>query len=240
MARNESISRGIVMNSDLLVEEEVKKRNASRESKRVAAKPQHASTEHRWSTYYPACRSCGTTTIPHVRKGLCEQCFGQFRGERREDIISAHQNACDSCGRKRHEAIATFGRDFYITKDKQVLCRECFAQHSGKILGSYRNFAWSRFYEKCANCGTTTVPHATKGLCENCSSALTKSQRDAIISERGSKCSRCSISRSEAQREYGKDLFIIKTNETLCRVCFQKYAKSGMRIAKVSKKAKAS
>jgi len=132
MAVNESVSKGIVMDSDLLVEEEFKKRKKSKESKEdiipVPAK------EKRWSRYYAACKSCGTTSMPHVRHGLCERCSGQYRGGIRENIIERHSGKCDSCGISRGDAIRKYGRDFYITKLQQVLCKGCFLKITGKKL----------------------------------------------------------------------------------------------------------
>ncbi len=135
MAVNESISKGIVMDSNILAEEEVKKRHAVQEAKKISARPERTKKEKRWSKYYAACRSCGTTAIPHVRNGLCEQCIGRFRSERREHIISEHKNKCDSCGIGRYKAQASYGRDFYITKTKDVLCRKCFLSRTGTKLG---------------------------------------------------------------------------------------------------------
>lgn len=221
MAVNESITKGIVMDSDTLVEEESKKRQRAKRGK-VEHPDNEPIKEYRWSRYYTACKSCGTIAIPHVRKGLCEQCVGQYRGERREKIVELHQNKCDSCGKARHEAIALFGRDFYITKDRKVLCKECFSKYSGKVLGSYKNYVWSRHFEKCENCGTTTTPHAKKGLCENCSESLTLKQRAKIIEEHGNRCDKCGLSRSEALNEHGRDLCALRSGAVLCRNCFQK------------------
>jgi Bacterial dnaA protein helix-turn-helix/Sigma-70, region 4 len=236
---NESIEKGIVMNSDVLAEEELKKRKLAQESKRIAPHPKNTAKEYRWSRFYMACRSCGTTAIPHVKKGLCEQCIGRYRAQRREEIIAEHNNKCDTCGRNRYEATASYGRDFYITKERRVLCQECFRLQSGKILGSYRNHAWSRHYERCLKCATVTVPHVKKGLCENCAGVMTLAMRERAIALNDSKCSHCSISRSEAKNKYKKDLFVVKTGQTLCRLCFQKYAKSGMRNAKQRKRLQA-
>lgn len=137
IAVNESVEKGIVMNSDVLAEEEAKKRKQAQEAKRVPRRTSKNEAK-RWSRYYLACKSCGTTSIPHVRKGLCEQCVGQFRGDRRESIIEEHENKCDSCGRSRSEANVALGRDFYITKNRQVLCKECFLHTTGKKLAGYR------------------------------------------------------------------------------------------------------
>ncbi len=136
MAVNESVSKGIVMDSNLLAQEEAKKRHSVREAKKISEHPEPVKKKKRWSRYYAACRSCGTTTIPHVRKGLCERCIGSFRSGRREHIITEHKNKCDSCGIGRYEAISAYGRDFYITKTQDVLCRKCFLSRTGTKLGN--------------------------------------------------------------------------------------------------------
>jgi hypothetical protein len=134
MAMNESISKGIVMDSDVLVEEEMKKRKTLQESKKEKVIP--ITKEKRWSKYYTACRLCNTTAMPHVRHGLCERCSGRFRGERRKNIIERHLHNCDVCRIPHGEAVRKYGRDFYITKSQQVLCRGCFLKSTGKKLGN--------------------------------------------------------------------------------------------------------
>ena len=132
IAVNESVTKGIVMDSGVLAEEESKKRQSAKDSK----KPEKKLKEKRWSRYYAACRSCGTTAIPHVRNGLCENCSGQLSPERRDQIIQEHGNKCDSCGMSRGEAMRTYGRDLHILKLQRVLCRKCFLQTMGTKLGT--------------------------------------------------------------------------------------------------------
>ncbi len=134
LAMNESITKGIVMDLDVLMEEEAKRRKGVQEAKKQ--KPPKKVKEKGWSTYYAACRSCNSTAFPHVRDGLCERCIGQYRGERRENIIAAHSNRCDVCGISRGDAIRKYGRDLYITKSQQVFCREHFLSMTGKQLGN--------------------------------------------------------------------------------------------------------
>lgn len=234
MAINESESRGIVMDSDILVEEEFKKRRTLQESKKEKALL--VKKEKRWSTYYASCRSCGTTAIPHVRRGLCEQCIGQFRAARREEIIKREGNKCKLCGILRHEAIVEYGRDFYITKDKTILCRKCFLKQTGKKLGEYKTYDWSRYYSKCKSCGTTSVPHMEKGLCENCSGLLTPKQREEIIKKHFEKCDDCEIGRVEARRKFGRDLYVTRIGKIFCGKCFQKYSSNAGISSKKSKR----
>ena len=135
-AINESITKGIVMDSEILAEEEAKKRKAVQEAKRPI-KPK-IKKEKRWSRYYLACRSCKTTVVPHVKKGYCENCIGSYRGDRRDEVINRHGGKCDVCQIERGEAVRKYGRDFYITKDQKVLCRRHFLEMSGRILGKSR------------------------------------------------------------------------------------------------------
>jgi hypothetical protein len=92
----------------------------------------------RWSWYYPRCRGCGTTKIPHIRKGYCEKCIGVYRGDRRESILSA-KSMCAVCSLDRDSAIKKYGRDLFITRDERVLCRGCFLQLTGSKLADSRS-----------------------------------------------------------------------------------------------------
>ena len=210
------------MDVDVLLEEEAKKRKNTQDSKKPV-KPVKVKKEKRWSTYYDACKLCNLTAYPHVRRGLCERCLGAYRGDIREKIVAEHLNQCDACHMSRPDAIRTYGRDLHIKKDKTVLCSRCFLDSVSQKMGHYKNYEWSRHYPACRNCGTTTVPHAMKGLCLNCTTTLTTAQREQFIVSKGSKCTRCGISRSQAQKKYHKDLLATKTKETLCFEDFQKY-----------------
>ena len=223
MASNESISRNIEMDSSVMLDEEMKKRKTAQESKRIK-RSEKPLKEKQWSRYYTSCKQCGTTAIPHVRRGLCEQCIGSFRGKRRENIIAKHEYKCDSCNKTRKEAAALYGRDLYITKSKNVLCKKCFRQFSGKRLGGYKNYEWSRFYPACKSCGTTSIPHMARGLCENCSGKMTRATRERLIAEHHNQCDKCGLDRKTAQKVPRGDLCVTKSREVLCRACFQRYA----------------
>lgn len=220
-AVNEALSKGITMDASVLFEEESRKRKLAQDAKKEPPRPKPVAKEKRWSRYYMSCQSCGTTAIPHVRKGLCEQCVGQFRAERREDIINQHGSKCDTCARPRHEAISAFSRDFYITKDKKVLCRECFLKNSAKKMGGYKKYEWSRHYPQCKNCGTTTIKHMKKGLCENCSDTLTVVKREQIIEEHSQKCDRCNRGREAVQVKFKRDLYVTRNQGVVCMGCFK-------------------
>ncbi len=227
MASNDSIAREITIDANVLVEEEKKKRNILQ--RRIEDTTFRQDKEKRWSTYYIACKSCGTTTIPHLKKGLCEQCIGHFRDDRREEIVRQHENKCDSCGLLRHEASASYGRDFYITKDKRVYCRKCFLETTGKKLGGYKNYTWSRFFSECKSCGTTSIPHFRTGLCEKCGNKITDKEREVLCS---SGCNSCGLDRTEAKNKFGRDLYMTKDGKIYCMKCF--HIRAFRRYSKVS------
>lgn len=218
MALNDSILSGTELDANIILEEEKKKRATAKNKGKIII--HNPIKEKTWSRYYLSCKSCGTIHIPHVRQGLCEKCIGQYRGDRRENIISRHQNKCDSCQILRHTAIKELGRDFYITKDQKVLCKKCFLSNSGKSLGGYKNYPWSRFYANCASCGTTSTPHHKKGLCEKCSDFLASKEREKIISSHGNKCNYCGDKRGDVLQRTGKDLYVLKNKSVACQKCF--------------------
>lgn len=90
-----------------------------------------------------------------------------------------------------------------------------------------RKKRWSRFYIKCRKCGTTVIPHASKGLCEDCLGIWRDpGRREDVILKLGSKCLNCGIERGEAIRKFGRDLYVSKnwrnnsSSALLCRGCF--------------------
>lgn len=220
LAINESITNGIVMDVDVLLEEESKKRKMVQDSKKPAKPPK--AKDKRWSIYYDACRECGSTVYKHVRQGYCERCLGAYRGEVREKIIVEHSSRCDICHISRPEAIRTYGRDLYIKKDKTVLCKKHFLADSAQKMGHYKHFDWSRHYDACKKCGTTTIPHARGGLCVNCSSSLTNEQREQIIIDHHGKCDQCGLRRAEQRTRYHSDFRITNQKKVLCTHCFNK------------------
>ena len=227
-AANESILKGVLVDAEIFSDGIVKKRKLAQEFKKIKHQPKIIPKEKRWSMYYLSCRSCGTTSIPHVRKGLCEECLGIFRADRREDIIAKHDGKCDVCGKLRTDARLDYGRDLFITKSKGVLCRGCFRKSTGEVLGHHRNFEWSRYYQKCKKCATTTVPHVKKGLCENCCDIYSTQQRESLIKIHGGECDYCHIDRNTARAKQGRDLYVTKGDEVLvlCRGCFQGSARN--------------
>lgn len=93
----------------------------------------------RWSRYYVMCRGCGTTKIPHLRKGYCERCLEGKFGKTREQILKENPT-CQLCGIEAGAAMRKYGREFYVTKDGKVLCRGCFLKLTGtKLSQSRRN-----------------------------------------------------------------------------------------------------
>lgn len=224
LAINESLTKGIVMDMDVLFEEEEKKRQVAKNLK----KPVKVRVEKvkRWGRYYEACRECGLTNYAHVRGGLCERCINSYRKENREKIITEHGAVCAMCGISRPEAFRTHGRDFYILKDQTVLCRGDFLEQNAQKLGHYKHHEWSRHYPACVQCGKTDSPHALRGLCVNCSGYVSPKQREAIIVSKGNVCDRCGMSRDDARKKYNTDFRLTKAKDTLCFDCFQKYIRT--------------
>jgi hypothetical protein len=79
-----------------------------------------------WSRFYPACVSCGTTSIPHSGRGRCEKCADIVTDAERERLIAGHGSACDYCGIGRKQAKKEGGKDFCVMRNGKVLCRKCF------------------------------------------------------------------------------------------------------------------
>ena len=217
---NQSVDAGIKINAEVLMQEE----KNLRKKKRYPEKPKPEQKPKRWSRYHIACKKCGTTSIPHFRKGLCEKCGGKtLYGKERDDILSSHGDKCDKCDLKRKESYIKYGRDLYITgENHSVLCRGCFQSKHAQELGSYKHYEWSRFFPKCASCGTVSVPHRAKGLCVNCSSLRTQEERDRISQKLGDKCNRCGITKADSYKQTGQSLCLDKENELMCRSCFFK------------------
>lgn len=217
---NEFILKGIELDSNVILEEEKKKRLIIKNKEKILKiKPIKEKT---WSRYYFACKRCGTTVIPHREHGLCQLCTGKLGKKIRDKIVAEHLEICDNCNISRLEALNKYGRDFYLTRDKHVFCRECFLNKTGKKLGSYKNYIWSRFYPKCKRCGTIDIPHFKKGLCKKCGGELTSKDRDLIIHSHDEKCDICEIKRNEARDKLGRDLYVTRSKEVLCKECFQK------------------
>jgi len=100
----------------------------------------------RWSVYYDRCRGCGTTTIPHLKKGYCEACLGGLRKKRREEIIKNFGDKCSRCEISRADCFRKYKKDFYLTRKLAgesfaPLCRGCFLDLGGVNMANKR---WGR------------------------------------------------------------------------------------------------
>ena len=91
----------------------------------------------RWSNYYACCRDCGTTEIPHFKKGQCDKCWGIYRWERRENFLKENPR-CSVCGMDRQKAKRKYKSDLYIAKNGRVFCKICFKQMTGRSIGKNR------------------------------------------------------------------------------------------------------
>ena len=90
-----------------------------------------------------------TTTVPHFKEGLCEDCGGSsIGGELREKIITEHNDECDHCGISRDEAKIKYGRDFLSFKNRQKCSlQEMSFKYYRKKLGDSRKYKWRMFYK---------------------------------------------------------------------------------------------
>ena len=131
---NESIERGIEIDTDVLIQEEKKNRN-ERIAKLTRKDRNINNKKKKWSRDYSACRECGGVNYPHLRHGKCQKCMGCIMGIKRENIIKVHNNLCDKCGLSRNQAKIEYGKDFYITKQIEVLCQKCFRVYAGRVMG---------------------------------------------------------------------------------------------------------
>jgi len=128
---------GFEIDSDEYLKQEKIKRYRLRpkKEKKENKKPQ------RWSRFYAHCRGCGTTIIPHLKRGYCEKCLNMFGKKRRNELVEKLGGKCAHCGIDRFEARSKYGRDFYITSyedGKIILCRGCFLTHTGGKLAESR------------------------------------------------------------------------------------------------------
>lgn len=148
IAFNESISTGIKIDFENLLNEEKKIRNDAISSNKQVKEPKKYVRKYEWSLYYESCKMCGTIHIPHFKTGLCEECGNKsITGEAREKIVEEHAHKCDLCDISRDKALEEYGRDFYLSrKVKSVLCRKCFLETTGKVLGGIRKNKWRMFY----------------------------------------------------------------------------------------------
>lgn len=124
-ARNLSYDEGVEINAEHFLKEINRNRNEL-VKKKIAPKLKKT----KWSRHYNACRKCAGISYPHYRYGNCEKCAGCIRGERREQIITAHNSRCEKCNIIRGEAKVKYKRDLYITKSLSVLCQGCFRRHA--------------------------------------------------------------------------------------------------------------
>lgn len=145
---NQSILTGVKIDFENQFNEEKKIRNDAISSNKPIKEPKKYVRKYKWSLYYESCKMCGTTEIPHFKTGLCEECGNKsIIGEAREKIIEEHTHKCDLCDISRDRALEEYGRDFYLSrKVKSVLCRKCFLESTGKVLGGIRKNKWRMFY----------------------------------------------------------------------------------------------
>lgn len=220
-ATNYLVQNGVVLDEDILYSEAKKQNIQNRYPKKVKPSAKDKGPK-KWSRFYIECQKCGTTSVPHFKKGLCNKCGGRsVIGKERATILERCGYKCDRCDISEKEAKIEHSKGLYISReDNTVLCRKCFLKKVSKKMGNYKKYEWSRFYPKCGGCGTTTVPHQAKGFCEECYSYPTKEQREKMIEKLGGHCQLCGMSRSESLERNDMDLYINAKQQLLCRSCF--------------------
>lgn len=108
----------------------------------------------------------------------CQKCGKYFGPENSSQLIVHHKD-----GQGRNKNIKN--------NDDNNLTTECRACHilehrkeMRKILHEKDMNRWSRKYDKCIECGTTSIGHQAKGLCKNCYARMltrTKNKTDEDI-----------------------------------------------------------
>lgn len=100
-----------------------------------------------------------------------------FDGKREAAIIRA-RHRCERCKRKvplvvHHKDGSGRGQSEHnnALSNLEAICRRCHkathpeSQYRG---GSRKLGRWSRAYDACTACNTTTIRHASRGLCRTC------------------------------------------------------------------------
>jgi len=112
-----------------------------------------------------------------------------FAGQR--EVLLTGKTSCELCGSSKQLVVHHKdgkGRDHPSPNNSpenlQVLCRACHARVHRTNVG------WSRDFECCVDCGTTTVRHRSKGRCLHCSDKFYRANR-AVWSTNFSCCKGC-------------------------------------------------
>lgn len=106
-----------------------------------------------WLGRWRACRSCGRRDRPEIDEGLCVECAAEHFGEHGlNDIPPAWAEGVESMAMERPRIVTLPDGD-------------------EAIEGSNR---WHPLHPACRDCGTTTIPHQSRGLCRNCYPAALK------------------------------------------------------------------
>lgn len=119
-----------------------------------------------------------------------------------------------------------------MEKEKRILIKQ--SSHKPKLEKKVR-YEWSRSYPSCRMCDTTTVPHFSNGLCEDCGGkTISGEAREKIITEHENECDLCEISRDDARMKYGRDFYLSRTEKSvLCMKCHR--IKTGKKLGDMKK-----
>ncbi|WKZ29620.1 MAG: sigma factor-like helix-turn-helix DNA-binding protein [Patescibacteria group bacterium] len=180
----------------------------------------------RWARNYLRCRLCGKTKYKHLREGYCTNCWYDaiaFGGNREKALERARQS-CEDCGISRDEYNKKSGNDLNVVKkvgdgsdleNLIVLCSSCMFKRNMSKSNSLGD-RWSRKYEKCRGCGTTTDEHFQHGYCLRCFYDYRDfgGNREKAMMAAGEKCEKCGLKRTEHKKRFGKDLNVIHLRST--------------------------
>lgn len=92
----------------------------------------------------------------------CQTCKKYYGVENSSKLIVHHK---DRLGRGSH--IKNNDDSNLVTECRSCHIKEHHTEMKAKLAEKDRN-RWARHYDKCIECGTTTVKHQGKGLCTNC------------------------------------------------------------------------
>jgi hypothetical protein len=109
---------------------------------------------------------------------------------KRQPILEANDYRCSVCGHQHEENQLTVhhkdrnGRGSSKPNNSddnlELLCRSCHAKEHQEELSEARKNAygnrWSRLYDCCVSCGTTSIKHNGGGLCKTCFSKAMREQ----------------------------------------------------------------
>jgi len=136
-----------------------------------------------------------------------------------------------------NEAILSGASVDFADLTKREKERRELVKRSGRKAKPEKKFRheWSRDYQSCKTCGTTTTPHFSNGLCEDCGGkTISGEAREKIIIEHENECDLCGISRDESRLKYGRDFYLSMADKSvLCVKCHR--VKTGKKLGDIKR-----